>query len=73
MSETQELQVNRRHVRARVAAARHGVSVSWLWGMVASGRITPPRKIGARISLFDVDQLDRDIEGLLGKSNGSQP
>jgi predicted DNA-binding transcriptional regulator AlpA len=53
------------HLRPRQAAARHGVSLSWLWGAIANGKISAPRKIGARISLFEISCLDREIAALM--------
>ena len=53
------------HLRPRQGAARHGVSVSWLWGAIADGKISRPRKLTPRISLFDAEQLDREVAALL--------
>jgi predicted DNA-binding transcriptional regulator AlpA len=53
------------HLRPKQAAARHGVSLSWLWSAIADGRISRPQKIGARISLFQIDQLDHEFAALM--------
>lgn len=57
------------HLRPRQAAARHGVSISWLWSAVAAGKIGRPRKLTRRISLFTTEKLDREVAALLARTD----
>lgn len=59
------------YIRPKQAARRYGVSISWLWAACSCSnpkrppRITPPKKIGKRISVFDEELLDREMGALL--------
>jgi len=59
------------HLRPKEAARRYGVSISWLWAACSTSDpkrkpvLTPPKKLGSRISLFDAELLDREMAALL--------
>jgi predicted DNA-binding transcriptional regulator AlpA len=48
-----------------VAAARLGVSHSWFWWAVKEGKLPRPKKIGQRMSLWHVADLDAAFTKLL--------
>jgi predicted DNA-binding transcriptional regulator AlpA len=48
-----------------VAAARLGVSHSWFWSQVKEGKLPRPKKIGQRMSLWHVADLDAAFTKLL--------
>lgn len=60
--------LNPTHIRPKQAALRHGVSLSWFWAAIADGRLSRPKKIGERISLFNVEQLDREFAALMAET-----
>lgn len=51
-----------RSLRVKDAAARHGVSTSYLWKLAKSGRLHP-RRVSYRCTLWDVAELDRVLGG----------
>lgn len=51
-----------RALRVKDAAARYGVSLSFLWKLARAGRLHP-RRVSARCTLWDVVELDRVLGG----------
>ena len=68
MSETlkQEIennyQVKKKHYRANEAKEYLGVGLSTIWLYAKQGKLTP-KKISARVTVFDVEELDRLANG----------
>jgi predicted DNA-binding transcriptional regulator AlpA len=60
------------YVRSKVAAARLGVSHSWFWLAVKKGKLPPPQKIGKRMSLWHVADLDAAFSKLLAGRESTQ-
>lgn len=45
--------------RARDCAARYGVAISTWWRWLKEGRIPQPCRLGDRVLIWELDQLDR--------------
>lgn len=52
-------------LRASAIPGRYGVSRSWLWARVADGSLPRPRKLGPRVSVWPVAELDAAMARLL--------
>lgn len=68
-STTRPAALQPQYLRPKAAAQRLGMSVSWLWGAVAAGRLPKPRKLSSRVALFDVVELDAAFTHLLSRSS----
>ena len=53
------------YIRPRDAARRLGVSTSTLWAWIAAGKLPRPQKIGTRVSVWRLADIDAAFVALL--------
>lgn len=60
------------YVRSKAGAARLSVSHSWFWLAVKEGKLPRPQKIGKRMSLWNVAELDAAFSKLLADGESAK-
>jgi len=56
-----------RYFRAAQIAERVGVSESTIWRWAASGKISKPKKLSKRVTVWDAATVEADIAALAGE------
>jgi len=57
-----------RYWRAEQIAERLGVSVSTVWRWAAAGKISKPKKLSKRVTVWDAATVEADIAAMAGEA-----
>jgi len=57
-----------RYWRAEQIAERLGVSVSTIWRWAAAGKISKPKRLSKRVTVWDAEQVEADILAMVGEA-----